>query len=332
MKFLVISTESKVTKNGKSYGVVRLYASDTAFDRVRSIKPTLPQEFDLYCWAWDPTSGVQIPVGSLLNITPTNIEISEGSFCSTKQAITDINVSLVDKEVLRSLGYEQRLKLLIPDIVEKGEWNKVLVAVENWVSSELQNNESTDKAIWFRSLLEYVKQKFEGLYGIYSEAYGAKRNHHAYKGGLLNHTFQMLDMLVRIHPAYNKVTRCNLLYSVIGVLFHDYGKLVEYDSQGNYILSNLCMLGHPYISATSLEQELMEVFESLKLNNPKDIREELTKIVHIVLSHHAVAEHKDWGSPVTPHSAEALLVSNLDFLSGYGDKFNVPSENNFYSI
>lgn len=140
-------------------------------------------------------------------------------------------------------------------------------------------------------------------------------------------------MLLAIYPAFNRVTPTNLLYAAVGAFYHDFGKLLEYNTEGAYNYEYLCMLGHPYISASNLEKHIREEFQkwSKEIVISDEIKQQINietvKIIHIVLSHHAIAGHADWGSPVLPHSPEAFLVCHLDNLSGDGDKFNHPAPN-----
>ena len=139
------------------------------------------------------------------------------------------------------------------------------------------------------------------LFKPYSQYPAATSVHHAFKGGLLNHTYQMLHMLEGIYPTlpYNnvKIERC-----ILSILFHDYGKVYEYSKDGEP-QKDMYLLGNIYISANRLQAEL-------KKHEVPD--EEIDYIVHIVLSHHGELEY---GSPIMPATAEAILVNHLDNLS-----------------
>lgn len=154
------------------------------------------------------------------------------------------------------------------------------------------------------------------LYKPYASYPAATTVHHAFKGGLLNHTYQMLHMLEGIYPCLPypvKIERC-----ILAILFHDYGKVYEYKPDGE-TQSEMYLLGHIYISANRLEQEL------IKRNVDK---EEIKRIVHIVLAHHGQLEY---GSPVLPCTQEAILVNLLDNLSAKMDAIDTTGnmERNF---
>jgi 3'-5' exoribonuclease len=111
----------------------------------------------------------------------------------------------------------------------------------------------------------------------------------------------MLHMLEGIYPVlpYDnvKLERC-----ILAILFHDYGKVYEYNKEGEP-QQDMYLLGHIFISANRLQAELLKHNVSA---------EETNRIVHVVLSHHGELEY---GSPIVPATAEAILVNHLDNLS-----------------
>ena len=79
-------------------------------------------------------------------------------------------------------------------------------------------------------LIPIIKDFAFKLYEPYSKYPAATSVHHAYPGGLLNHTHQMLNMLSGLYPTLPypiKIERC-----VLAILFHDYGKVYEYSKEG----------------------------------------------------------------------------------------------------
>lgn len=142
------------------------------------------------------------------------------------------------------------------------------------------------------------------LFKPYSMYPAATTVHHAFKGGLLNHTYQMLHMLEGIYPCLPypvKIEHC-----ILAILFHDYGKVYEYSKEGE-TQPMMYLLGHIYISANRLQKTLEEHGVGT---------DEVNRIVHIVLSHHGQLEY---GSPVMPCTQEAILVTLLDNLSAKSD-------------
>lgn len=152
--------------------------------------------------------------------------------------------------------------------------------------------------------IDMIREVAEKLYQPYSQFPAATSIHHAFRGGLLNHTHQMLHMLEGLAPCMPYPIRID--YCTLAILFHDYGKVQTYSRDGE-VQPEDALLGHIYISAVALQRELER--RDVDVN-------EIQRIVHIVLSHHG---QKEWGSPVLPCSQEAMLVHLLDNLSAKTD-------------
>jgi 3'-5' exoribonuclease len=152
------------------------------------------------------------------------------------------------------------------------------------------------------------------LYKPYSEYPAATTVHHAYQGGLLNHTHQMLHMLEGLYPCLpyqTKVERC-----ILAILFHAYGKVYEYNRQGD-TQSDMYLLGHIYIGA----HKLQNVLEQHGVEP-----DEVKRIVHCVLAHHG---QREYGSPVLPCIQEAAIVTYLDNISAKVDTMEATPEGEY---
>lgn len=126
--------------------------------------------------------------------------------------------------------------------------------------------------------------------------------HHNYEGGLLYHTYNMLNVAKSIIEFYPVVNKSLLL---AGVVLHDLGKVIEYKNirEGGYEFSlEGELLGHISIMSSEIEQmgRDLEVDEEIILN-----------LQHMVLSHHGKLE---WGSPVLPKTPEAIMLHHIDNL------------------
>lgn len=129
----------------------------------------------------------------------------------------------------------------------------------------------------------------------------AKSVHHAYRGGLLEHTVAMAELTQGVCGAYRDIDRDLVL---LGVLFHDIGKLYEIGAMpaNDYTLEGQ-LLGHVVIGRDMLLSACGEV-EGF----PEDLRLHLE---HLVLSHQGLREY---GSPVVPMTPEAIVLHSLDDL------------------
>lgn len=209
---------------------------------------------------------------------------------------------------------------------ESPEWDKALIEAlrsiypkpikeELWVS--LIDNLS--KRFKNEKLKEFFINRGKEFYSPYSIWTAATTIHHAYKGGLLNHTYEMLNMF------YSMLDTLPFEYDIdivaIALLYHDRGKLFEYEARedGSYVKNEIMpLLGHVFLSAHMLYNDLMHSLGEKKYLENKNI----LLIVHAVLAHHSKLE---WGSPVLPATVEAFIVSRIDEISGHGYGYNVAS-------
>lgn len=144
------------------------------------------------------------------------------------------------------------------------------------------------------------------LYAKYSKAVAAKVIHHAFEGGLALHTYEMLKLLYTLvkDGQSGLPFKVNILHCLVGILFHDYGKLEEYS--GTEYTEVIALTPHNFIGAKEIEKRYASFFKDriLKL------------IQHIILSHHGNLE---WGATCVPATLEAFLVHHIDMLSGHGN-------------
>lgn len=132
----------------------------------------------------------------------------------------------------------------------------------------------------------------------------AKTVHHAFAGGLLEHTLsvcRILDSLASHYRRYygNAVSRDLLL---LGGLFHDIGKIYElsFDRATEYTKEGQ-LIGHHVLGC-----ELVDKISSQIPDFPADLK---IQVKHLILAHHGRLEY---GSPKVPHTIEALLVHMVD--------------------
>ncbi len=158
-------------------------------------------------------------------------------------------------------------------------------------------------------LIEIIRKYSDELFAKYSRYPAATSVHHAFPGGLLNHTYQMLHMLEGLYPCYPYPKDIKIERIIIGILFHDWGKLCEYKEDGEPT-ENMYLLGHIYMSANYLNGILREAGID---------KRETNFIIHCILAHHGEMEY---GSPVTPCIPEAQIINYLDNISAKADVFN----------
>jgi len=137
--------------------------------------------------------------------------------------------------------------------------------------------------------------------------------HHAYIGGLLEHTLFMCRMGEAAAATYKEVD-ADLLMT--GIILHDVGKTVEYvyDSAIEHSWDGR-LHGHIVIGYRMVLDRIRALEDF-----PEDLAREL---LHIILSHHGLME---FGSPKTPKFTEALIVHFLDNLDARAAMFREATE------
>ena len=130
--------------------------------------------------------------------------------------------------------------------------------------------------------------------------------HHAWLGGLLEHTVAVLELALLVCPRYPDIDQDMVL---AGLFLHDIGKTVEltyaigfdYSDEGR-------LVGHVSRGAMWVDQKAAAAGAKLGEALRRDLVMGLT---HIVLSHHGVPE---FGAAVLPKTPEAILVNLIDNL------------------
>jgi 3'-5' exoribonuclease len=130
--------------------------------------------------------------------------------------------------------------------------------------------------------------------------------HHAWIGGLLEHTLQLLKLAEQMLPLYPQLNRDIVL---TGLFLHDLGKTAEltwekgfdYTADGN-------LIGHIVRGAIWLQ---FKAAIAGKNSGHKLPPEALRVLQHIIISHHGVPE---FGAAKVPATPEAIFISQLDNL------------------
>lgn len=143
------------------------------------------------------------------------------------------------------------------------------------------------------------------LFEEFSKAPAATGMHHAFIGGLLEHTAEMLETARALFelPCYRNKLNKDLVY--FGILFHDFGKIFEYRTDAGFKKKiGGVLVGHiPKMGALIY-----------KVCHDLGVPEMLTdSLMHVVLAHHKFVK---WGSPNAPAFPEALFVHHVDNLHG----------------
>lgn len=134
----------------------------------------------------------------------------------------------------------------------------------------------------------------------FQRAPAAKKLHHAYIGGLIEHTLSIVGMAEKAAGHYPLIDR-DLL--IAGALLHDLAKIEEFDFARppfNYTDRGR-LVGHLVLGVELVRQAAAQV-EGITA-------ETVDRLMHIILSHHG---QYGFGSPVLPMTPEAILLHHLD--------------------
>jgi 3'-5' exoribonuclease len=142
----------------------------------------------------------------------------------------------------------------------------------------------------------------------WKRAPAAKSNHHAFLGGLLEHTTnlcRLVDALAKLYPQLRR----DLL--ITGAILHDLGKMdemssgvtIEYTAEGN-------LLGHIAIGLLRVSEWMKELAfdEELRLT-----------VLHIVASHHG---NLNFGAIKQPSIVEAQVFCDMDGMDAHIGKMD----------
>jgi len=148
----------------------------------------------------------------------------------------------------------------------------------------------------------------EEFVAAFSQAPSARRIHHAYLGGLLEHVVEVIVLCRTVLTLYPQINRDLLM---TGALLHDVGKTkeltyerdIEYSDEGR-------LLGHVVLSDRMITERIAEI---------PDLPPELAlRLRHVVVSHHGRYE---WGSPRRPKTLEACALHYIDNLDAQVNRF-----------
>jgi 3'-5' exoribonuclease len=136
----------------------------------------------------------------------------------------------------------------------------------------------------------------------------ASRNHHAFSGGYLEHVLSVTRTALYLADKYAADYRhleppLSKSLVVAGAILHDIGKLIELDPQpqGAEYTPRGRLIGHILLGRDLVREKAAAISEM----DP----ELLLRLEHIIVSHQNLPE---WGSPIAPHTPEALLVYYAD--------------------
>ena len=244
------------------------------------------------------------------NAEENDARLKEGSVLKVKGKVVyfeervQINVGkeIDSVKILKPGEYDPERFVRRSDRDPKEIYSEVMKMVESVRDHEL------------RKLLKVI---FEDLKEDFLNAPAAMKNHHAYIGGLIEHSLTVAKMVDFVSRVYD----LNRDLAVAGALLHDIGKIREYrvGPSGIELTTEGELKGHIVMGA----EMVRDYGKKLRIS-----QEKVMELEHIILSHHG--EH-ELGSPVVPKTPEALVVHfienmdskvarMMDIVKGAGEK------------
>jgi 3'-5' exoribonuclease len=201
--------------------------------------------------------------------------------------------------------YRGNLQVVVKDMARIPE--EQVNAADFLVSTNRDVGQMLDrlKEMTERMQTSYLRSLFQAFWAdddfveAFSTAPAAKQMHHAYIGGLLEHTLSMAVLSELIAGHYKGVDRDLLL---AGVILHDIGKTreLEYSRRIDYTDEGR-LLSHIVIGLSMLDEKLERVRDF-----PQD---QAHLLKHMIVSHHG---SREFGSPEPPKTIEAVLLNDID--------------------
>ncbi|MGQ9708788.1 MAG: 3'-5' exoribonuclease YhaM family protein [bacterium] len=257
------------------------------------------------------TFEVRDRTGALPAIMWDNIEdgmhyIADGSFCHIQGKVGD---------------YQGRLQVTVNAVLPV---EAVQVSRADFIPVSCFNRgELRDELIGYIRRIKdpYLRALLDAFFGDpkfaeqFAQSPAAVRVHHAWLGGLLEHTIMMCRQAVHLAEIYPELN-ADLL--IAGCILHDIGKVREYTCEQTIDHTDEGkLIGHIVLGYQMVAEKISRIE-----NFPADLAQ---MVLHIILAHHG--EHA-FGAPKTPKFPEAFLVFSLDYLDSRLTIFRSAMEKN----
>jgi 3'-5' exoribonuclease len=205
----------------------------------------------------------------------------------------------------KASSYQEHLQLSISHI-EKLDEDTILLSdffpvakrdIEGMFNSLMENSQQVKNP--HLSKLLHLFWEDELFVKQFKMVPASKWLHHAYLGGLLEHTLS-LSQLVLINASHYEGLNLDLLLTAS--ILHDLGKVDELSYSRSFDYSDQGrLLGHIILGIAKVEDKIRQLPDF-----PKDLS---TLLKHLLLSHHG---QYIWGSPKKPMTLEAVMLHYLD--------------------
>jgi 3'-5' exoribonuclease len=227
--------------------------------------------------------------------------LSEKILSQKRDGNNFLNVTLSDKTgTIKGVVWDviKKMEPISPDMIDPSDFLPQTSRDIEGMFERLIKITETIKTDYLKALIDaFFKDK--EFVNKFKTAPAAKKMHHAYIGGLLEHTLSMVSLAEKIAGHYSGIDR-DLLLS--GTVLHDIGKIDEFEYQFKIDYSDKGrLLNHIVIGLKMVDDKLSGIEHF-----PED---QMLLLKHLIVSHHGTRE---FGSPEPPKTIEAVLLNYID--------------------
>lgn len=233
--------------------------------------------------------------GSIKGVVWDNVDsiistVNTGDFVHVKGNVSEYNGSL--QLIVKNM------KLQPADFVNTSDFLPVTPHNIDNMYERLMDITNSIKTTYLKKLLNAFWKDKE-FADKFKTAPAAKKMHHAYLGGLLEHSLSMAILAEKVAGHYSGIDTDLLL---TGAILHDIGKIREFNYNLNIDYSDEGrLLSHIVIGMEMIEKKIKQI---------EDFPQQQALLLkHLVVSHHGTRE---FGSPEPPKTIEAFLLNYID--------------------
>jgi 3'-5' exoribonuclease len=199
----------------------------------------------------------------------------------------------------------QKFDVVDPKTVDEADFITLAATDVDRLAGRMQQMLRAMRNVHLRELAEVFLMDEEFM-GKFSAAPAGVKNHHAYRGGLLDHVVSLMELCMIVAPRYRDVDPDLLL---MGAFLHDMGKIDEltYERDLGYSDEGQ-LLGHVVIAVGILNDKIREAEKLSGEAFPVELK---LRLQHMIVSHHGEYE---FGAPKLPMTLEAVALHYLDTL------------------
>ena len=225
--------------------------------------------------------------------------------------VESVNMGFVSGDYIKVAGnvsqYKDQLQLVVRQLAPADpndiDLNDFLPTADRDVDKMFAQLVQITKAVKNPHLSKLLDTFFEdeAFVVLFKRAPAAKKMHHAYLGGLLEHTLSICLLIQALSKHYKGVDYDILL---TGGILHDIGKVHEFSYETHIDYSDSGRLLNHIVLGVELLEKKIQIIDGF----PGELG---LLLKHLIVSHHGTRE---FGSPEPPKTLEAIILNYLDDL------------------